>query len=128
MATTIRVKRKKSTGNNGVVLKAGEPYYNLFDRQLYVGDGSTDFPERSVTHIHEYHRFDDDTVAFSIGPNGEDDRIHNFYVKKINNVDVAKGIILHDMYYGDEAKRAQLSEKFPDGKIPAGTVFFQEAE
>lgn len=34
----FRIKRKKSTGNNNVKLLAGEPYYNLADKRLYIGD------------------------------------------------------------------------------------------
>ena len=42
MATLIRLKRKKSSGNNGVVLTAGEAYYNLADKRLYVGNTDND--------------------------------------------------------------------------------------
>lgn len=34
---TIQLKRRTTSGNENVKLQAGEPYYNLKDRKLYIG-------------------------------------------------------------------------------------------
>ena len=36
MSTLIRLKRRKKSENEGVTLHAGEPYYNMADKALYV--------------------------------------------------------------------------------------------
>ena len=51
--STIQTKRKKSGGNANVTLVAAEPYYNLADKTLYLGDanGTNTFDEKK--HIAE---------------------------------------------------------------------------
>lgn len=53
MATLIRFKRKKSTSNNGVTLKPGEPYYNTYDKRLYVGNDDENDSISTKKHIAE---------------------------------------------------------------------------
>ena len=33
----IQLKRRETSGNKNVTLQAGEPYYNLKDKKLYIG-------------------------------------------------------------------------------------------
>ena len=49
MATLIRLKRKKSSGNAGIVLAAGEAYYNTADKRLYIGN--TDGEEENAMKV-----------------------------------------------------------------------------
>ena len=81
MATLIRLKRKKSSGNSGVVLAAGEAYYNTADKRLYIGntDGE-DVSSDSKKHIVQITPIDAGatTVKFQLG---EDE--NNVYEKKI---------------------------------------------
>lgn len=35
--TLIKFKRKKSSSNEDITLHAGEPFYNLSDKRLYIG-------------------------------------------------------------------------------------------
>ena len=81
MATLIRLKRKKSSGNSGVVLAAGEAYYNIADKRLYIGntDGE-DVSSDSKKHIVQITPIDAGatTVKFQLG---EDE--NNVYEKTI---------------------------------------------
>ena len=38
MATKIRLKRKKSSTNSNIKVDTGEPFYNIKDRHLYIGN------------------------------------------------------------------------------------------
>ena len=81
MATLIRLKRKKSSGNNGVVLTAGEAYYNLADKRLYVGNtDNDDISSVSKKHIAQITAIEAGatTVKFQLG---EDES--NVYEKTI---------------------------------------------
>ena len=40
--TKIKFKRKGSTNNNNVSLSQGEPYYNIADKHLYIGNKDDD--------------------------------------------------------------------------------------
>lgn len=81
MATLIRLKRKKSSGNAGIVLAAGEAYYNTADKRLYIGntDGE-DASSTSKKHIAQITPIDAGatTVKFQLG---EDES--NVYEKRI---------------------------------------------
>lgn len=138
MATLIRVKRKKTTGNNGVKLQGGEPYYNLQDKKLYVGTqtesdvpvqmGDTQKHIAQITNTNEVQETaavnsGDATVKFTVG-----EATDNKYEKTVNNVAITKGIILDPMYFGNETARNNLASKMGVDKVPKGTVFFQEAE
>lgn len=138
MATLIRVKRKKSTGNASVKLQGGEPYYNLVEKKLYIGDSTaSDVPaemaegKKHIAQITDVNPHEpssavtagDATVNFTVG-----EATNNAYSKTVNNVAITKGIILDPMYFGTESARNQLANKMGVDKVPAGTVFFQEAE
>lgn len=138
MATLIRVKRKKNTGNASVKLQGGEPYYNLADKKLYIGDSTdSDVPAEMVEgkkHIAEITdknppesssavNAGDAVVNFTVG-----EAANNAYSKTVNNVAITKGIILDPMYFGNETARNNLATKMGVDKVPVGTVFFQEAE
>lgn len=51
--STIQTKRKKSTGNANVTLVAAEPYYNLVDKALYLGDADGTNTFEGKKHIAE---------------------------------------------------------------------------
>lgn len=81
MATLIRLKRKKSTSNSGIILASGEPYYNLIDKRLYIGNtNGENISSSSKKHIAEITPIEAGatTVKFQIG---EDE--NNVYEKKI---------------------------------------------
>ena len=90
MATLIRLKRKKSSGNAGIVLAAGEAYYNTADKRLYIGntDGE-DLSSDSKKHIVQITPIEAGatTVKFQLG---EDES--NVYEKKIT-ADAIEGTI-----------------------------------
>lgn len=90
MATLIRLKRKKSSGNAGIVLAAGEAYYNTADKRLYIGntDGE-DVSSDSKKHIVQITPIEAGatTVKFQLG---EDES--NVYEKKIT-ADAIEGTI-----------------------------------
>lgn len=67
MATLIRFKRKKSTSNNGVTLKTGEPYYNAYDKRLYVGNNENDSISSTKKHIAEVTVVDSSGRKIQIG-------------------------------------------------------------
>lgn len=138
MATLIRLKRKKSKGNKNVELKSGEPYYNLKEKKLFVGnavDNETEnalLPDQKhiaqITNTNEVQETaavnsGDATVKFTVG-----EATDNKYEKTVNNVAITKGIILDPMYFGNETDRNNLASKMGVDKVPKGTVFFQEAE
>lgn len=69
MATLIKLRRKKSTGNAGVTLAAGEAYYNLVDRNLFVGN-KADESVSTKKHIAQITNLDTSnsaTIKFQIG-------------------------------------------------------------
>lgn len=90
MATLIRLKRKKSSGNAGIVLAAGEAYYNTADKRLYIGntDGE-DVSSDSKKHIVQITPIEAGatTVKFQLG---EDES--NVYEKRIT-ADAIEGTI-----------------------------------
>ena len=51
--STIQTKRKKSGGNANVTLVAAEPYYNLADKTLYLGDANGTNTFEGKKHIAE---------------------------------------------------------------------------
>lgn len=138
MPTLIRLKRKKSTGSTGVLLQSGEPYYNLDEKKLFIGNdtgeaGATAIPstQKHIAEITDKHpvtassakNAGDATVSFSVGEASD-----NQYTKTVNNVAITKGLILDEIYFGTETKRNNLATAMGVDKIPKGTVFFQEAE
>lgn len=117
MATLIRLKRKKSSGNNGIVLAAGEAYYNTVDKHLYIGntDGE-DVSEDSKKHIAQITKLeaDDKTISFQIGEDSE-----NVYTKRITAASIdgtvsnaenvttsINGKAITDIFSGTVAKKA----------------------
>ena len=89
MATLIRLKRKTTPGNNNVVLAAGEAYYNLADKRLYVGSQDSEIVNENKKHLTEITAIDagPTVVKFQIG---ED--VTNVYEKKIT-ADAIEGVI-----------------------------------
>lgn len=65
----FRIKRKKSTGNNNVKLLAGEPYYNLADKRLYVGDSDNQSlsQKKHVAQITNLDSAANGKIKFQIG-------------------------------------------------------------
>lgn len=122
MATTIRVKRRTKEGNDDVKLYGGEPYYNLHDKKLYIGNSTSDNTPEELSdekHIAQITRLDteDDDVVFSVG--GASD---NQYKKTVNNVSVARGLVLDDANYGTKDDMARIDSP------KQGQVFFVKAE
>ena len=138
MATLIRVKRKKNTGNANVKLQGGEPYYNLAEKKLYIGDSTdSDVPAEMVEGKKHIAQITDTNPQTSNSAVTDGDAVVNFtvgeatnnsYSKTVNNVAITKGIILDPMYFGNETARNNLAAKMGVEKVPTGTVFFQEAE
>lgn len=71
MSTLIQLKRKKSTGNANISLLAGEPYYNLTDKKLYIGDSTTssNIPttKKHVAQITKLTAADSASIKFQVG-------------------------------------------------------------
>lgn len=80
MATLIKLRRKKSSGNNGVTLAAGEAYYNLADKHLFVGNSENE-EVTSKKHIAQITPIEkgSNTIAFQIGEDSS-----NLYEKTID--------------------------------------------
>jgi hypothetical protein len=99
----VKVKRKRSSGNNNVVLQAGEPYYNLADKTLFVGstDGESVSGKKHIAQITQISEDLSSTVTFRIG---EDSR--NTFSQTINNVGTAHrvngSVSLGESYYGTQ--------------------------
>lgn len=106
MATLIRLKRKVSSGNNGITLKRGEPYYNVSDQRFYIGneDGEK-LDENSIdiakiqsiekvlhpTQLKKEPWGESDTVSFQVGGNSE-----NIYEKRISYVENSYRSVVSD--------------------------------
>lgn len=93
MATLIRLKRKTTPGNNNVVLAAGEAYYNLSDKELYVGnsDGeSVDSNKKHIAQITIDTSVGDNTIAFSIGEGSKNRYEKTIKVDSLNWKDYEK--------------------------------------
>lgn len=107
MATLIRLKRRTSAADNsGVILQAGEAYYNTQSKRLYIGntDGE-DVSANTKKHIAEITNLStqaNDQVVFTVG---EPD--NNKFTKTINNVADAKNLT-------DTIKGQKLSDIFRD--------------
>ena len=144
MPTLIRFKRKMSKNNENVELRRGEPYYNLDSKALYVGNKTGDLvadnadlavqlPEtqKHIAEITDTHEVPeqagvlagDNTISFTVG-----EARNNEYSKSVNNVPIAKGIVLDEFYFGTEEARNNLATKMGLDQVPKGTVFFQVAE
>lgn len=91
MATLIKLKRRTSAGNSGVILQAGEAYYNTVDKKLYIGntDGD-DVSAETKKHIAQITNLStqDDQVVFTVGEHPD----NNKFTKTINNVADAKNL------------------------------------
>lgn len=142
MPTLIRLKRKKTAGTtntSSVKLHSGEPVYNLAEKKLYIGGATANdkIPEmipkqqKHIAEVTEEHpvvtnpakNAGDAVVSFSVGEASD-----NSYVKVVNNVDVARGIILDEIYFGNATKKNNLASAMGLTSVPKGTVFFQEVE
>lgn len=85
MATLIRLKRRTSAGNSGVILQAGEAYYNTADKKLYIGNtDNDDVSAETKKHIAQITNLSttDDQVVFTVGEHPD----NNKFTKTINNV------------------------------------------
>lgn len=85
MATLIRLKRRTSAGNSGVILQAGEAYYNTADKKLYIGNtDNDDVSAETKKHIAQITNLstNDDQVVFTVGEHPD----NNKFTKTINNV------------------------------------------
>lgn len=106
MATLIRLKRRTSAGNSGVILQAGEAYYNTVDKKLYIGntDGD-DVSEKTKKHIAQITNLStqEDQIVFTVGEHPD----NNKFTKTINNVADAKNLT-------DTINGQALSEIFRD--------------
>lgn len=71
MATLIRLKRKVSSGNNGITLKRGEPYYNISDKHLYVGNENDEQLTNERKHITQITSVEGKELSPIPGENGE---------------------------------------------------------
>lgn len=123
MSTLIRLKRKKSKGNDGVVLSAGEAYYNLEDKRLYVGneDGEnvlreSNDPNGLKKHIAQVTELEAEgsTIKFQIG---EDE--HNIYEKKITGT--IEGV-------AESTARLQTARTIALSGVVTGSVEFDGSE
>lgn len=126
MATTVRVKRKKSSGNEGVTLKAGEPYYNLKDKTLFVGasDNENVVGKKHVAQITNLaaETGRGDTIKFRIGENTA-----NEYEQTINGVanatnaayaGQASSVVLSSTFYGrDNPDNVAALDDAADGTV-----------
>lgn len=82
MSTQIQLKRSK-TPNRSPELAAGEPFYNLTDKKLFIGQDGKDLTSRKhVSQVTRTSTSDTDTVKFTIG-----EATDNVFEQKINNVD-----------------------------------------
>ena len=91
MATLIRLKRRTSAGNSGVILQAGEAYYNTADKKLYIGNtDNEDVSAETKKHIAQITNLstNDDQVVFTVGEHPD----NNKFTKTINNVADAKNL------------------------------------
>lgn len=82
MATLILLKRKNSAGNNGVVLAAGEAYYNLHDKRFYIGNNDNDDTSNAdKKHIAQITPLNagSNVIKFQIGEDPQ-----NIYVKELS--------------------------------------------
>ena len=106
MATLIRLKRRTSAGNSGVILQAGEAYYNTADKKLYIGNtDNDDVSAETKKHIAQITNLStqDDQVVFTVGEHPD----NNKFTKTINNVADAKNLT-------DTIKGQELSQIFRD--------------
>lgn len=71
MATLIRLKRKVSSGNNGITLKRGEPYYNISDKHLYVGNENDEQLTNERKHITQITSVEGKELSSIPGENDE---------------------------------------------------------
>ena len=87
MSTLIQLKRKASTGNGNVSLLVGEPYYNLTDKKLYIGDSTTssDIPasKKHVAQITALTPANSASIKFQVGENP-----NNIYERTITAEDL----------------------------------------
>lgn len=86
MATKIRLRRRTNSDKNiGVVLAAGEPYYNTTSKRLYIGNQDNDVIDDSRKHLTQVTDLngsnDDNLIKFQIG---EDPT--NVFEQRVNSV------------------------------------------
>lgn len=82
MSTQIQLKRSK-TSNRSPELAAGEPFYNLTDKKLFIGhDGENIDARKHVSEVTKTSTDNTDTVKFSVG-----EATDNTFEQKINNVE-----------------------------------------
>ena len=87
MATIIRLKRRTSAGNSGVILQAGEAYYNIADKKLYIGNQDEELIDdntKSLTDITDFSTDGTADIKFQIGPNPDNNFEHH-----VDNVNTA---------------------------------------
>ena len=89
MADRILVKRKKTTGNTNITIDMGEPYYNIADKQLFIGnkDGESVASKKHVAQITNITSSAENEIKFQIGEDSE-----NVYSKVITGPSITGSV------------------------------------
>lgn len=97
MISVIQLRRRKSNNNSNIILEEGEPYYNLAEKKLYVGnweageavDGKDRVDGKNKKHLTEIEKLSkDDVVKFQIGECKD-----NVFEQQVNKVASSHTII-----------------------------------
>ena len=131
MATLIRLKRKVSSGNNGITLKRGEPYYNISDKHLYVGNENDEQLTNERKHITQITSVEGkdlgegkDTVEFYIG----EDTNNSYkkvieYVEKSHIADFVESGCISNIRYDAEKDTLIVTETSALGSVQSRIQF-----
>lgn len=87
MSTKIQLKRSR-TSDNSPELDAGEPFYNLTDKKLFVGHDGTNLDKRKhIAEIENTSVSGTDTIRFTVGESAD-----NVFEQKVDNVEHASSL------------------------------------
>lgn len=141
MSTVIRLKRRRnSNGIADVKLHEGEPYYDMYNKKLYIGNmngspnSSTGIPADQL-HIAQVKNIDEKPSLYQFRDSGNanvgfrvGEAEDNIYQKTVNNVAIAKGLILDSAFFGEEdpSKIDWTQKNFESNTPPNGTVYFKK--
>ena len=120
MSTQIKLKRT-TDADKSPVLDAGEPFYNLTDKKLFVGneDSKNLAGRKHIAQVTKNSEDNSDTITFSVGEASD-----NTFIQKIDNVDNAALAAK-----STESLATGLVGKFTGtsvGSIPSGTKITEE--
>lgn len=132
MATLIKVKRKRSTGNGNMIVNSGEPFYNMADKHFYIGNKENESVS-SKKHIAEITNLSSaaDTISFQIGEDAKNkfEKKIEIDLSSVGNAETAKKLnpgatIITDLSSKtatlfDGSKNIEIGVK---GKLPASMV------